>query len=304
MMIKRGDMMTVFRNFFRHIRDGFRNLFRNGWMTMGSIFVMALTLFMMGGLTLLFANVQKITHDIESSIQIRVMIDAAANETDEANLQAGIDQLDHVVSTTYRTKDEELQDLIENVGEEFNLYEGDSNPLLNVIVVDVDNVDNIKQVAQTIDQMTYVSQTNYGELTAENLFKQIDLVRYVLAVIAAILIVVAVLLVSNTIRLTIFARQTEIEIMRLVGAKKGFIQAPFALEGGLIGLIGAVIATGLLYVTYQSIQMIPGQVYGIMNIRFIENLPMFYWLGGGLVILGILLGNYGARRSIKQFLLK
>lgn len=296
--------MTVIRNFFRHIRDGLRNLFRNGWMTLASIFTMALTLFIVGGLALLLANVEKITKDIESSIQIRVMIDAAASSQDEAQLQAAIDQVGHVVQTTYRTKDEELQDLINNVGEEFALHEGDSNPLLNVIVVDVDNVDNIKGVAQVIQDMTYVDQATYGEMTADTLFQRIDLLRYILAVIAAVLIVVAVLLVANTIRLTIFTRQTEIEIMRLVGAKKSFIRAPFAYEGAFIGLLGATLSTALLYASYQAIQLVPGQVFGIMNIRFIPTLPLFYGLAIALVLIGILLGVFGARRAMRRFISK
>lgn len=296
--------MTVIRNFFRHIRDGLRNLFRNGWMTLASIFTMALTLFIVGGLALLLANVEKITKDIESSIQIRVMIDAAASSQDEAQLQAAIDQVDHVVQTTYRTKDEELEDLINNVGEEFALHEGDSNPLLNVIVVDVDNVDNIKGVAQVIQDMTYVDQATYGEMTADTLFQRIDLLRYILAVIAAVLIVVAVLLVANTIRLTIFTRQTEIEIMRLVGAKKSFIRAPFAYEGAFIGLLGATLSTALLYASYQAIQLVPGQVFGIMNIRFIPTLPLFYGLAIALALIGILLGVFGARRAMRRFISK
>lgn len=296
--------MTVIRNFFRHIRDGLRNLFRNGWMTLASIFTMALTLFIVGGLALLLANVEKITKDIESSIQIRVMIDAAASSQDEAQLQAAIDQVDHVVQTTYRTKDEELEDLINNVGEEFALHEGDSNPLLNVIVVDVDNVDNIKGVAQVIQDMTYVDQATYGEMTADTLFQRIDLLRYILAVIAAVLIVVAVLLVANTIRLTIFTRQTEIEIMRLVGAKKSFIRAPFAYEGAFIGLLGAALSTALLYASYQAIQLVPGQVFGIMNIRFIPTLPLFYGLAIALALIGILLGVFGARRAMRRFISK
>lgn len=294
--------MIIVRNFFRHIRDGFRNLFRNGWMTIGSIFAMTLTLLMVGGLVLLLMNVEKITQDIENSIQIRVLIDLAANEQDEVNLKNRIQAIEHVETITYRTKDEELQDLIDNVGEEFSLHEGDSNPLLNVFVVEVDDVDHIQSVAQQIDQLTYVSQTTYGEVQADALMQKLDIVRYILAVIAAVLVVVAVLLVSNTIRLTIFARQTEIEIMRLVGAKNRFIRAPFAYEGAFIGIVGAVIASGLLYVIYEAIRLAPSQIFGIMNLNFIPTVPLLWGVAIGLVMIGIALGIFGARRSMKQFL--
>ncbi|MBR7927807.1 permease-like cell division protein FtsX [Aerococcaceae bacterium zg-ZUI334] len=294
--------MSVIRNFFRHIRDGIRNLFRNGWMTIASIFTMSLTLMMMGGLVLLLMNVEKITKDIESGIQIRVMIDLAANATDEQVLKQKIEQLDHVAKVVYRTKDEELQDIIENVGQEFSLHEGDANPLLNVFVVDVDDVKEIKGVAEAIKKMTYAHEVTYGEVTADKLLKQIEIVRYILAVIAAVFLVVAVLLVSNTIRLTIFARQTEIEIMRLVGAKNSFIRAPFAYEGAFIGIIGSCVAFGLLYAIYEAIRLAPSQLFGIMNIRFIPTWPFFIFLGIGILIIGILLGILGARRSMKQFL--
>lgn len=295
-------MMSIFRNFFRHLREGFRNLFRNGWMTTASIFTMTLSLMMVGGLSLLLLNLQKLTQDIESSIQIRVMIDVAANQVDEQALRASIEKIDHVEAVTYRTKDEELQALIENVGEEFSLHEGDANPLSNVFVVDVDNPDNISQVAQTIEGLTYVSNVNYGALVADNLFKQIDVARYIFAVVAAVLVVSSVLLVSNTIRLTIFARQSEINIMRLVGAKNGYIRAPFSVEGALIGIISALLATGLLYWFYETVRVIPSQVYGLVNVQFLVSLPLFYYLGGCLIIVGILLGAIGARRSMNHFL--
>lgn len=294
--------MIAIRNFFRHIRDGIRNLFRNGWMTTASIFTMALTLVMVGGLVLLLANVEKVTKEIESSIQVRVMIDIAANEQDEAMLKEEIEAIDHVTSITYRTKDEELQALIENVGEEFALHEGDSNPLSNVYIVDVDNVDHIASVAEKINDLSYVAQANYGEVMADNLFKQIDIVRYILAVIAAVLLVVAVLLISNTIRLTIFARQTEIEIMRLVGAKNSFIRAPFAYEGAFIGILGACIAIGILYSVYEAIRLVPGQIFGMVNLQFLPTLPILIYIAIGLVVLGIFLGIFGARRSMRQFL--
>ncbi|HJF17161.1 MAG TPA: permease-like cell division protein FtsX [Globicatella sulfidifaciens] len=294
--------MIIIRNFFRHVRDGIRNLFRNGWMTTASVFTMALTLFMIGGLVLLLTNIEKITSDIESSIQIRVMIDAAANEQDEKLLKEEIQAIQHVKTITYRTKDEELEALIENVGEEFALHEGDANPLLNVYVVDVDDVDNISQVANQINDLKYVSEATYGALTADNLFKQIDVLRYILAVIAAILIVVAVLLISNTIRLTIFARQTEIEIMRLVGAKNSFIRAPFAYEGAFIGILGAGIAFGILYAIYEAVRRVPGQIFGMVNIQFLPTMPLLLYIGIGILIIGIILGIFGARRSMRQFL--
>lgn len=294
--------MRFVRSFFRHIRDGFRHLFRNGWMTFASVFTMALTLFMMGGLVLFFANIQKVTTDIEQNIQVRAYIDLAANERDEAKTKADITKIPHVKGITYRTKDEELADTIQNLGEEFKQFEGDKNPFYNVFIVDVDDTQYIKEVAQAVNQLTYISKVQYGGLDAENVMKGVEVVRYALSVIAAVLVVVAILLISNTIRLTIFARQAEIEIMRLVGATNRFIRAPFAYEGAFIGILGALVAFGTLLGAYMAIQEVAGSLLGINNLSLLPLFPTLGYVGVGQLLLGIILGRVGANRSIKKFL--
>ncbi|MCW6682702.1 permease-like cell division protein FtsX [Aerococcaceae bacterium NML160702] len=294
--------MRVIRNFFRHIRDGFRHLFRNGWMTLASIFTMALTLFMIGSLVVILTNVQKVTTKIEQTIQVRAYLDIAANEQDEAKTKAEIEKIPHVVNITYRTKDQELEDTIKYYGSEFELFQGDANPLRNVFVVDVDKTDNIQAVADAVSKLTYVSEANYGSLDAKNIISAVDAVRYVIAIIATIFTVIAVMLISNTIRLTIFARQTEIEIMRLVGATNGFIRAPFGVEGAFIGLIGAGVAFGALYGVYYWLQEAAGRMLGINNLVLLPTYPLFALIGGLLLIVGIALGMLGARRSTRKFL--
>ena len=108
--------MKSIRNFFRQLRNGFRNLFRNGWMTAASILTMTVTLLMVGGLIMLLSNVDNITQDIEEGVQIRAHIDLAADEQDEADLHQAIEEIEYVSDITYRTREEELEDLIDRVG--------------------------------------------------------------------------------------------------------------------------------------------------------------------------------------------
>ncbi|MDO4431978.1 MAG: permease-like cell division protein FtsX [Aerococcaceae bacterium] len=293
--------MKLIRNFFRHIRDGFRNLFRNGLMTVASIFTMALTLFMVGSLIALFANVEKITTDVEDTIQVRAYIDLAANTQDEVLTQNKIKQIPHVTKITYRTKAEELKSIASTFGSEFEWTES-TNPYHNVFVIDVDSTENLESVAKAVEELTYISNINYGGSDAQNLIQTIDLIRYVMAIIAAVFVVVAILLISNTIRLTIFARQTEIEIMRLVGATNRFIRAPFSLEGAFIGIIGAAIAFGLLLSAYIALQKAPEATLGLANLTLLPLYPLMPVIAVLLGVLGIGLGIFGARRSTKRFL--
>ncbi|WP_241152386.1 permease-like cell division protein FtsX [Vaginisenegalia massiliensis] len=294
--------MILFRNFFRHVRDGLRNLFRNGWMTMASILTMALTLFMISGLIILMGNVQKVTRDMEKGIQIHAYIDLAANEQDEANLYHEIEAIDHVKKITYRSKDQELQDLIKTMGKDFDLFEKDKNPLHNVYLVDVDKPEFVKPVTEQIANLKYISDAKNGGMNTEKLFKSINVVRYVMALVAAVFVIIAVLLISNTIRLTIYARRHEIEIMRLVGAKNGFIRAPFQIEGTLIGIIGAGLAFGALYAVYEGIQTAAPRQFGIQNLALLPTWPLFWYVLAIMLVVGTLLGFVGARRSMSKFL--
>lgn len=294
--------MRIIRNFFRQIRNGFRNLFRNGWMTLASIITMTVTLLMVGGLAMLLSNVDNITRDIEEGVQIRTHIDLAADENDEEILRQSIEAIEHVDNVTYRTRDEELQDLIDTVGEEFALFSDDANPLFNVFVVSVDDSENLDFVTEQISQLPYAVDVTYGEIDTQNLLRTLEIIRIVFALIAAILVVIAVALISNTIKLTIYARQTEIEIMRLVGAQNSYIRAPFTYEGAFIGLISAIFASVLLYGAYEGMQTATVEITGVQVIAFTPTFPFIIYIAIGLVLVGIILGVIGARRSIKRFL--
>ena len=294
-------LMNSIRVFFRHIRNGFRNLIRNGWMTAASVLTMTVTLVILGGLVLLGTNISNVTSDIEQGIQIRVHIDIAATPEDEAKLRTELEALPHVKQVTYRTKDEELADLVNKI-EEFDLYGEDNNPLYNVFVVEVDSPDNLKTVTDQAKNLSYVINANYGDEDADQLLQFIETARLVLSFLAAVMIVVAVLLVTNTIRLTIFARQREIEIMRLVGAKNSYIRAPFLWEGTFIGIISAALAVVALYAIYEGIQELARSMIQIQVIQFTPIWPLLIYIADGLLIVGILLGIIGARRSIKRFL--
>lgn len=294
--------MRAIRSFFRHIRDGFRNLFRNGLMTLVSIFTMTLTLIMIGSFVLIWTNINEATRNIEQTFQVRVLIDRIATEEEEAALKTQIQGLEHVTDVVYRSKDEELEHYKKTITSDFDVIEGDKNPLNNVYVVSVDKGENLDKVAQDIRKLAKVEAANYGSTDVETILGNINAVRIVLAVLASIFVVFAVLLVSNTIRLTIFARRTEIEIMRLVGATKRYIRAPFKYEGAYIGLISGLLAFGALYGIYEGAHSYLPGVLGLANLQLVATMPIMAYVGAGLLVIGIVLGRLGAGRSIRRFL--
>jgi len=294
--------MRAIRSFFRHIRDGFRNLFRNGLMTLVSIFTMTLTLIMIGSFILIWTNINEATRNIEQTFQVRVLIDRIATAEEEATLKTQIQGLEHVTDVVYRSKDEELEHYKKTITSDFDVIEGDKNPLNNVYVVSVDKGENLDKVAQDIRKLAKVEAANYGSTDVETILGNINAVRIVLAVLASIFVVFAVLLVSNTIRLTILARRTEIEIMRLVGATKRYIRAPFKYEGAYIGLISGLLAFGALYGIYEGAHSYLPGVLGLANLQLVATMPIMAYVGAGLLVIGIVLGRLGAGRSIRRFL--
>ncbi|MGO4929144.1 permease-like cell division protein FtsX [Fundicoccus sp. Sow4_F4] len=294
--------MKLIRNFFRHIRDAFRNLFRNGWMTTASILAMTVTMFMVGSLVLVFSNIQKLTTEVEQEIQIRVNIDPVASQENEALLEERIAAIENVEEVVYRSKEDELAEYQEIITNNFDELEGDSNPLNNMYLVHVSGPQNIESVVEEINALDYVLVANLGSIDLSGLINAIEVTRYVLALLAAVFVVIAVLLISNTIRLTIYARQTEIEIMRLVGAKNSFIRAPFVYEGAIIGIVGSGFAIAVLYAVYQGLQSAAAELFAINTSFLIPTLPSIIYIGLGMVALGMVLGVVGARRSVKSLL--
>ena len=294
--------MRIFRDMSRHIRNGFRNLFRNGWMTTATILTMTLTLFMIGALIMFMNNVDNVVKDIEQGVKVRVHIDIAANKEDEEQLKSEIEQIEHVTDITYRTKDEELQDAIEQYGEEFELFQDDQNPMYNVYVVAVDDTKHLSQVQEEIDKLKYTAEVTYGSIDTENLLRVIEITRITLALVAALLVVVALALVSNTIKMTINARQAEIQIMRLEGAKNSYIRSPFQYECMFIVLLSAILASVALYFAYEGLQIASLELVGVKIIIFTPTIPFILYISLALIFIGMFLGRMGASKSIKQYL--
>ncbi|MDE1547736.1 permease-like cell division protein FtsX [Jeotgalibaca caeni] len=290
------------RTMGRHIRDAFKSLFRNGWMSIAAISAVAMTLMLVGAFITILFNVNKLASDIENDVNVRVFIDLAAEEADKQTLEEQLSQIENVEAVTYSTRDEELDNLIGSYGEEFNLFGGDDNPLHDVFTLSTQVPEQTGEVAEKAGELEYVAKVEYGGTTAEKLFDTISVLRNIGLIIIIGLLLIAIFLISNTIRITIFSRSTEIEIMRLVGAKNSYIRWPFLIEGAVIGLIGSLIPTGIMIFLYQFLYEV-GSTYLIgSNFALLSPNPFIYYLGLGVVGVGVFLGSFGSVLSMTRFL--
>ena len=289
---------------WRHIRDAVKSLFRNGWSTFGAISAVSMVLLLVGIFVSLLFNMNKIATDVEQDVNVRVYIDLAADETKTEELKAAIQALDAVDTVKFRSKDEELDDITKSVAQEFELFRNDSNPLRNAFDVSTKNPKQTKEVATAIEKMDYVARVNYGGAKADTLFKVISTSRNVGIGVIAVLLIIALFLISNTIRATIHARRTEIEIMQLVGATKAYIRWPFFLEGGFIGLIGSIVPIAVLWGLYLWVYKGGSDFFAGSNFSLLAPNPFLYRLSLAMAGVGVLIGSFGSIFSMRRFLKK
>lgn len=292
----------------RHFREGFRNVVRNGWMSFASASAIAISLFILGVFLLLTLNINYLTDQLESQVEIRVYLDVNQTAQQVTQIQNEIGGLSHVSKVTFVSKEEGMASLRERLGEIVDGYEGDRNPLPDSFTVQVDDPRNVATVADTINEL-YAGETpepiqkvQYGKDTVEKLFKITDAIRTVGLILVAGLAFTAMFLISNTIKLTIVARQREIGIMKLVGATNSFIRWPFFIEGAFLGLVGAGIPVGLLLWGYSALLRVTQLEMGLMYIELIPVSELGYQISGLLLGIGMVIGVWGSILSVRKFL--
>ncbi|WP_138496140.1 permease-like cell division protein FtsX [Paenibacillus pinistramenti] len=301
----------TFRTFLRHLREGIKNVFRNGWMSVASVTSIIVSLFILGVFVLLVVNVNSFADEADSQVQISTFLSSNVDDAMRQKVQTAIESMPEVSKVTFVDKTQGLKDLREKLGADGNdLLEGytdETNPIPDTLKVEVIEPSTVSFVAGKIEDLNkqYSSQpiykVRYGKGTVEKLFKVTRLIRNIGFAFVAGLALMAMFLISNTIRVTILARRREIGIMKLVGATNAFIRWPFFVEGALIGLLGSAISAALLFTGYQMLENAIG-LDVTLNFHLVPLSDIGYLLGGFILLLGVLIGVWGSTMSIRKFL--
>jgi len=293
------------RTLYRHVREGLRNIGRNGWMSFASVSSVAITLFILGVFVLLAMNVNHTAQVVESQVEVRVFLKKETTPEQIEKLKNQIEDLPQVKSVTLITKEEGIAKWKEDFGEKSYLFEGlegEENPLSDELVVKPQNPRETALVAERVNSFPHIESINYGKETVEKLFSITTVVRNVGLGFIVALAFTAMFLISNTIKMTIVARRREIQIMKLVGATNAFIRWPFFIEGLLLGVLGAIVPVALLVVGYQYLIRF---VKVDLNLYFLELLPLdpLAWQMAGLLMgIGAFIGVWGSIVSVRRFL--
>ncbi|WP_188691285.1 permease-like cell division protein FtsX [Pullulanibacillus camelliae] len=295
------------RTLFRHFKESIKNLGRNGWMTVASISAVAVALMIVGLFLTVMLNLNQIANHIENDVEVRVYIDRTANSQEQDALKKQIQQIKDVKSIKYISRAEGLKELMKDFGKDADVikpYQGDQNPLNDAFEIKTQKPKQTEAVANKVSKLDNVSDVSYGKGYVKKLFKVVDIARNVGIVLILGLLFTAIFLIANTIKLTIVARSTEIEIMKLVGATNSFVRWPYFLEGLFLGVIGALIPVILLLTAYHELYnyFIRNSYQTYLFIRLIPFSKMSLYLSALLIIIGAVIGVWGSLTSIRKYL--
>ncbi|MEK0173465.1 permease-like cell division protein FtsX [Tetragenococcus halophilus] len=292
----------MLRNFFQHVLESLKSLRRNGWMTVSSVTAVTVTLALLGAFLVIILNTVKLAQDMENNVEVSVYVNYETDEDEKKELRNNLEEIPHVESIDFSSKDEELARVQASYGDSWDLFDQD-NPLLDVFIVRADDPQYVEDITEEANGMTeYVHDASYGEDLSDRIFSIAQRTRTWGLIGSIVLIIVAIFLISNTIRMTILTRKQEIQVMRLVGAKNGYIRWPFFLEGGWIGLIGSIIPIILMYTGYNKVYELVNPILERSNFSLLQPGSFNWQMGLLLAVIGIVIGSVGSAFSMRRFL--
>ena len=274
----------------------------NGGMMFASVGITLVMFIILGFFLLVTANLDYMAKDVESKLEITVYLQEDLSQERIAALTQEIALVPGVKSSTFVSNTEALKRLGERLGNRKDLlagYEAD-NPLRHSFEVFATEGDKVIALAEGLQQLQGVADVRYGREEVEKLMTMTQALRIGMLLLVAGLSVATLFVLMNTIRLTVYARRQEIQIMKFVGASDWFIRWPFLLQGMLLGLMGALVAGGVLFMIYYNLNQ-----YVAIQIPFLPLVPMMPYLFiliRNLAIGGIIIGFYGSMMSLGRYL--
>ena len=298
--------MKFFRSIKRYFRDAGKSVIRNFSLSLASISCITITLIVVAFSIVLSYNVEEMTKHVSSNISIVVFLNSECDENDLKQIKNSIERLDNVDTITFKSKQEyakETKELDERFALIVDSWDDDTIPLLDSYEVKVKDIEQIKDTADKIKKMDKIFSVNYGEEYIESVITIFGVIEKICIGGVIALVLVTAFLITNTIKLAIFSRKTEIEIMRLVGASNMSIKIPFLIEGSFIGLFGSFIPIIITAYGYNTLyNYLGGQLFSSSLGKLVAPYPFILWTALILLLIGLLVGMFGSSRAVRKYL--
>ena len=284
------------------LKEGFRGVFQHGFMSFAAVCVTVACLVIVGSFSALAYNLDEMVKELNQTSEILVYIDADLSDAEAKSIGTQINLLDNVLEARFVSRQEALQNFIDD-------HEGDSafsgvqaEDLRHRYVVTLEDNTKMEQTDAQLKQLPGVAKTNAAYELAKGFSTIQDVLHMVSAAIIAVLLVVSLLIISNTVKLAMYDRKDEIAIMKMVGATNGFIRLPFVVEGFTLGMMGAILAFGLEWVGYDALIQKIAAVDALQLFNFVSFQELLIPMVVVFAAAGMFVGIVGSWTSIRKFM--
>ncbi len=286
------------RRIFRTLKEGFLGFFRHFSVSLSSIAVVTFTMLFLGIILILTNNINDTTKNIEGNIDIWVSV-KADYESEKPQIEEEIKQLTGVSRIQEITKEDALDQYIATYGDAYERFKED-NPLLDGYLIYVSDGRYLEDVSSKVESAQWAHEVMDGGDATNNLLDSLNMLRTGGTSFVIALTLLAIFLISNTIKLSIYSRQDEIEIMRIVGATNNFIRSPFLVEGILIGIFGSIIPIAIIFFGYDYlvVKLADSTIFGLFQIT--PAVPMIYEISTIILVTSVSVGLIGSFISVTR----
>lgn len=285
-----------------YFREAVQSIIRNSWISVASIGVVAVSLLILGSSLLLVMNANNIAANLESSVEISVLLKDNSTPDEVQDLENKLADKSEVTQVVFVSKQQALDEMRENFGEKKDILDGleEKNPLPDALRIKTATAEQVAPLASELESYAQVDEVRYGQGVVEKMLALSKWVRTAGMITMVLLGIAAVFLIATTIRLSVYSRRKEIGIMKFLGATNWFVQFPFVLEGMMLGLAGSLMAVIVVYFGYIS--LIDSIQLSLPFMQLVTDRALIKPLMELLLLMGLAIGAAGSMISMRRFL--
>ena len=301
-MKKTGCIILAFRNLRYYLKSAASSFMRNGIMTFASFVTVTCALFLFGVFLIFTLNLNYIGEQIEAQCELQAYINIDADEEAQQAVYNAILEDENVAGAELETKEQALENFKARLGENASVLEGleGQDFLRSSVKISLKDIRKAKETSIRVRTITNVEEVKNRQDIVNRVVKFTTFIERSSAIAMLILLLIAVFIIKNTIKLSVYAREKEIHIMKFVGATDHFIRMPFVIEGIMIGLLGFVVSFGIIALGYGT--TISSISSTISLFKFLPLQKCGYVVGLSMALFGILMGAAGSGLSLKKHL--
>lgn len=284
------------------LKEGFKGIFTHGFMSFASVCVTVACLLIVGSFSILSYNLDVMVEELNQTSEILVYVDSTLSDAEARSIGTKINTLSNILKATYISREEALEDFVED-------HEGDSafsgvqaQDLRHRYVVVLEDNTQMKQTDTQLKQIPGVAKTSAAYELAEGFSTIQNVIHIVSIAVIAILLVVSLLIISNTVKLAMYDRKNEIAIMKMVGATNGFIRFPFMVQGFFLGILGAGIAFAAEWTLYDALITNIAMMDGMGLFKFVPFRQLLVPMVVTFSAAGLFVGIFGSISAIRKFM--